>query len=73
MLTVIVKDGAGFIHGCEITGAAERDGRAILLLADDPGFVIAADGASRQCFFPGRSWKGENRFEIATVATKCFE
>jgi len=67
-LTVIVRDGAGFAVGHEVAGVATRDGRTRLLLADDPGFEIAADGTSRHCYFPGRSWQGENRFEIATVA-----
>jgi hypothetical protein len=40
-----------------------------VVLADDPAFELDADGASRLCFFPGRSWRGKNRFEIATVVT----
>ncbi len=68
-LTAVITNGAGFTHGCKISGVAQQKGRTILLLSDDPGFEIAPDGTSRHAFFPGRSWKTENRFEIASVAT----
>jgi hypothetical protein len=67
-LTVVVSDPDGFTSGHEIAGTAEQDGRSVLVLADDPAFEIDGDGMSRQCYFPGRSWSGKNRFEIATVA-----
>ena len=49
--------------------SAEHAGRPVLMLAADPAFEIDAGGTSRLCFFPGRSWSGKNRFEIATVST----
>ncbi len=70
--TVIVTDGAGFTYGYEIAGVATEDGQTVLVLSDDPGFEIAADGTGRQLFFPGRTWSGENRFEIATVSTRTW-
>lgn len=71
-LTVIVRY-AGFTYGYEVTGASERGGRAVLELADDPGFELDTDGTWHQRFFPGRSWTGESRFEIADVATAKYE
>ncbi len=68
-LTVIVTDGAGFTYGYEVAGVSDREGRPVLLLSDDPGFEIGPDGISRHTFFPGRSWTGRNRFEIANVTT----
>ena len=65
----VVRDGAGFTHGVEIVRVEASGSQTILVLADDPGFDMDEDGASRLCFFPGRSWRGENRFEIATVST----
>jgi hypothetical protein len=70
--TAIVMDGAGFTYGYEIAGVSDEGSRTVLVLSDDPGFEIAADGTSRHLFFPGRSWDGENRFEIATVSTKTW-
>jgi hypothetical protein len=67
--TVVVSDPAGFTFGHRVAGVAERDGRPVLVLADDPAFEIDADGKSRLCYFPGRTWSGKNRFEIATVTT----
>jgi hypothetical protein len=67
--TVVVSDPAGFTFGHRVAGIAEHDGRPVLVLADDPAFEIDAEGKSRLCFFPGRTWSGKNRFEIATVAT----
>ena len=67
-LFALVKDGAGFTHGCEISEVRKERGRTLLVLAGDPGFEMLPDGTSRHCFFPGRSWKGTNRFEIATVS-----
>ena len=71
--TVLVRDGAGFAQGYEIAGVKEEGDRKILLLGDDPGFEMDGDGGSRQCFFPGRTWTGENRFEVANVVTRQFE
>jgi len=68
-LFAIVHFGDGFTRGCEIAGLGEEDGQTLLLLKDDPGFALESDGTSRHCFFPGRSWKGENTFEIATIST----
>ncbi len=66
-LTVVVKDGAGFTLGLRLSDVVRRDGRTILVLADDPGFEMGPDGTSRQVYFPRRSWDGENRFEIMDV------
>ena len=71
-LTAVVKDGAGFSLGCTIAGIETVDGRVVIRLANDPGFEMDADGTSRHVYFPGRTWKGENRFEIATVSTRVF-
>ncbi|MBT4498448.1 MAG: hypothetical protein HOC74_12030 [Gemmatimonadetes bacterium] len=68
-LFAIVHFGDGFTRGCEIVGVAEEEGEALLLLKDDPGFAIESDATSHHCFFPGRSWDGQNTFEIATVST----
>ena len=67
-LTVVVSDAKGFTYGHVIAGTAEHDGRAVLVLADDPAIEIDADGTSRLCYFPGRSWTGKSRFEITTLA-----
>lgn len=67
-LFAIARDGAGFTRGCEIVGVQEEEGQTVLLLADDPGFAMEADGTSRHCFFPRRSWEGQNTFEVATVS-----
>jgi hypothetical protein len=72
-LTVIVRDGAGFTYGYGVSGVSERGGRTALELEDDPGFEVEPDGTGRLCFFPGRSWTGENRFEIASVTTAEYE
>lgn len=66
-LTVLVKDGAGFTLGLRLMDVIDREGRTILVLADDPGFEIEPDGTSRHVYFPGRSWSGENRYEIMDV------
>ena len=66
-LTVVVKDVAGFTLGLRLSDVVRRDGRTILVLADDPGFEMGPDGTSRQVYFPRRSWDGENRFEIMDV------
>jgi hypothetical protein len=71
-LTAIVIDGAGFTCGHQIVAADSDGGQPVLVLADDPGFETDADGASRHTFFPGRTWTGDNRFQIATVSTKLF-
>ncbi|MSS71338.1 MAG: hypothetical protein EXS64_07595 [Candidatus Latescibacteria bacterium] len=71
-LTVLVK-GGGFTCGLEVAGVSEREGRTVLELRDDPGFEIEPDGTGRQCFFPGRSWAGESRFEVANVTTAKYE
>lgn len=71
-LTVIVRQ-AGFTCGCEVSGVSEREGRTVLELTDDPGFELVEDGTWRQGFFPGRSWTGECRFEVANVATAKYE
>ena len=66
-LTVVVKDGAGFTLGLRLVDVVKRDGRTVLVLADDPGFEMELDGTSRHVYFPRRSWDGENRFEIMDV------
>ena len=66
-LTVLVKDGAGFTLGLGLADVVNRDGRTVLVLADDPGFEIDPDGTSRHVYFPRRSWVGENRYEIMDV------
>ena len=66
-LTVVVKDVAGFTLGLRLSDVVRRDGRTVLVLADDPGFEMGPDGTSRQVYFPRRSWDGENRFEIMDV------
>jgi hypothetical protein len=66
--TVIVSDPAGFTMGHRVAGTAEHHGQPVLVLADDPAFEIDAEGRSRHSFFPGRTWTGKNRFEIATEA-----
>ncbi len=66
-LTVVVKDVAGFTLGLRLSDVVRREGRTILVLADDPGFEMGPDGTSRQVYFPRRSWDGENRFEIMDV------
>lgn len=66
-LTVVVKDSAGFSLGLRLTDVTRRDGRTVLVLADDPGFELERDGTSRHVYFPGRSWTGENRYEIMDV------
>ena len=68
-LFAVVHDGAGYTHGAQVVRVEKSESQIILVIADDPGFEMDADGASRHCFFPGRSWTGENRFEIATVST----
>ena len=68
-LTAVVHDGVGFTMGHEIVEVRKQDGATLLVLADDPGFEMTDDGASRHTYFPGRSWDGENRVEIATVKT----
>ncbi|MSS71629.1 MAG: hypothetical protein EXS64_09080 [Candidatus Latescibacteria bacterium] len=55
-----------------MSAVKEEGGRQVLILADDPGFEMDGGGRSRQCFFPGRTWTGENRFEVASVATRQF-
>ena len=70
--TAIVTDGDGFTYGHEVTRVSRRDGRTVLELAEDPGIEIDADGTGRHVFFPGRSWTGGTRFEIATVAMQGF-
>lgn len=72
-LTAVVRDGAGFTYGYGVSGVSERGGRTALELEDDPGFEVEPDGTGRLCFFPGRSWTGENRFEIASVTTATYE
>jgi hypothetical protein len=71
-LTVIVKDGAGFSLGCLIAGVTEIDGQTVLVLQDDPGFEMTAEGKSRHVYFPGREWEGTNWFEIANVVRRSF-
>ena len=66
-LTVVVKDGAGFTLGLRLEDVTRSDGRTVLVLADDPGFEMEPDGTSRHVYFPGRSWSGENRYEIMDV------
>ena len=66
-LTVVVKDGAGFTLGLGLADVVDRDGRTVLVLADDPGFEIDPDGTSRHVYFPRRSWTGDNRYEIMDV------
>ena len=66
-LTVVVKDGAGFTLGLRLVDVVKRDGRTVLVLADDPGFEIGPDGTSRHVYFPRRSWTGDNRYEIMDV------
>ena len=66
-LTVLVKDGAGFTLGLRLADVTRRDGRTVLVLADDPGFEMYPDGTSRHVYFPRRSWTGDNRFEIVDV------
>lgn len=66
-LTVVVRDGAGFSLGLRLMDVTRRDGRTVLVLADDPGFEMEPDGTSRHVYFPGRSWTGENRYEIMDV------
>ena len=70
--TAIVTDGDGFTYGHPVTGVSHHDGRTIIVLADDPGIEIEADGTGRHVFFPGRTWTGGTRFEIATVAMEGF-
>jgi hypothetical protein len=65
----IVRDGAGFTHGCRIIGVQRRREETILVLGDDPGFAMEG-GESRHLFFPGRAWTGENRIDIATVSVR---
>ncbi len=67
-LTAIVRTGDGFSHGCQVTGLRQIDGHPVLELIDDPGFVVDHRG-SRQIYFPSRSWKTENRFELVTLAS----
>lgn len=66
-LTVLVRDGAGFTLGLQLTEVIEREGRTVLVLDDDPGFEMKPDGSSRHVYFPHRSWSGENRYEIMDV------
>jgi len=63
----IVIDGAGFHHGHQIEAIESAEGGSVLRLADDPGYVIEAT-TGRQVYFPGRTWDGESRIEIATSA-----
>ncbi|MSS71339.1 MAG: hypothetical protein EXS64_07600 [Candidatus Latescibacteria bacterium] len=70
-LTAVVHQG-GFTFGVEVSGVSEREGRTVLELKDDPGFERAEDGTWRQCFFSGRSWTGESRFEVANVTTRRY-
>ena len=65
--TVVVEDGAGFTLGIGLAEVVNRDGRTVLVLADDPGFEIDPDGTSRHVYFPRRTWVGENRYEIMDV------
>ncbi|MDA0745223.1 MAG: heparinase II/III family protein [bacterium] len=68
--TVIIHDGAGFTYGHEIAHVIHQDNKTVLVLADDPGFEIDTENNSRLLFFPGRSWTGQNRFEISTTVQK---
>jgi hypothetical protein len=68
-LTAIVSDGDGFTYGHKITGIQHpEDGGALLVLEDDPGYEITAEGG-RLLFFPGRSWTGPATVEIPTVTS----
>ena len=66
-LTVVVKDGAGFTLGLRLEDVTRNDSRTVLVLTDDPGFEMEADGTTRHVYFPRRSWSGENRYEIMDV------
>ena len=67
---ISIQAHAARIHGMDISpdenylATAAEDG-SVLRLADDPGYVIEAT-TGRQVYFPGRTWDGENRLEIAT-------
>jgi hypothetical protein len=67
--TLVVSEGAGFARGHLVADLSEQAGRPVVVLADDPGFEVDAAGTRRHAFFPGRSWSGPDRFEIATVST----
>ena len=63
----IVHQGADFTQGCRIREVRHQDGRCILVLDDDPGFELLADGTSRHTWFPGRTWTNANRVEIVSM------
>ncbi len=71
--TIIVKDGAGFSIGLRLDEISERNGQTVLVLQDDPGFEMTADGKSRHIYFPGREWEGTNWFEIVNVVKREFQ
>lgn len=68
----VVIDGAGFHHGHQITGILAEPSATVVVLAQDPGYDIDADGG-RQVWFPGRSWTEPSHVEISTLASWSLE
>lgn len=65
---VIVRHPDGRTSGLKIERVEnEGTGSRIVLAEHDPGFVIEADGSSRQVFHPRLEWRGAHTFHIAVM------
>lgn len=65
---VIVTHPDGRSRGYLIQGVRREEGGSWLLLGDqDPGFVLGADGSSREVFYPLARWDGAHVFSIADI------
>lgn len=56
--TAIVRFGDGSTHGHAVTGLRRENERALLLLANEPGFELDEAGTARFLFFPKREIPG---------------
>ena len=71
---VVVTHPDGMTTGFEIGQVLHENGKSVLVLNEqDPGFVIEADGSSRQTYYPHLGWTGAHTFEIAGVKRELVQ
>ncbi|MBI3946681.1 MAG: heparinase II/III family protein [Armatimonadetes bacterium] len=69
---MVVTHGNGYTHGYEVARVERHEGRSVIILRDDHGLRIA-EGQTQECYFPGRTIPGVNRFLLIGASARRWE
>lgn len=70
---MIVNHPDGTTHGYLINDIVIENGRSVIRIEGEPGFMVYPDGSSQMKFFPATKWTGIHTFRIANVETEMRE